>query len=792
MEKDAELLEALTAEWDALPEAGPVAPAAGIAHRAGACCLRLHRFPEAEMWMGRALELDPRNPEPALQLALHFRWRGDAFKCLHYCDLADRAKKGSETARILYERSIATYYAAASASPVAGARTCMAFLDAELAHNGGRPGGGWAMIVSNLRHYMQPLAAHGLLAPVAVPEVERLCPESRRPSSISVLRVGGRAWANVRCVNYRLADDDRFLQDDAKLRTCNLLAELADTQFPPALVSPRRWGDPAEIPLADFADRSYALGLEDVRLFEEPQAVRLFEEPQAVRLFEEPQELVPAAGLQMSFVAAQQQYSPASRIRQLYGRLQSSDGGASWRVASVAVLEPPDPSTPCEKNWIPVPGPGGAETWWIYSWHPLRICRASPHRLITAEEHPTPALWRLFRGSTVPVSGIVPGELWLVVHFKFDGGRLHYAHAVIVLDAATRRPLRTSVPFYLARGSTVEYCIGLLPTDSACQPRLTFFFSTRDGAPQTVTIPRQSLSWVDASQPVPLQPATAFVTCLYAIYPDLSFRNEAPLADRFAQLVAALPASARLHVFCDSASARGLALPPNARLHVVELDDLQTTRAILGRNGTPPSLPPHRNERKDTLNYMLLMNAKSEFMNLARASDSPLDPPPGPLQSPAGPAAPPCTSYVWLDAGIAKLPGVQTELPFFLDAVRRSPAARSYDVLVAGMQPPISAGSDQAASPEEIARLATASIRWRFAGGIVSMTASSTQAWFDRSLETIGWLLDRTGILPWEVNVWAAMEARGQLDEAPCRMKWAGCATHDVGMLQTVARHWNS
>jgi hypothetical protein len=753
-------------------------------YRAGMCCLSLRRNAEAEMWMLRALEADPCRAEPALEMALHFRLRGLPLKGLHYCDAAEAALKKAEEGgnlasdatapdsvrrSILYERTIMTFYAAQTVTLASGARACLEFMDADMLRHGGQASSASGTVLSNLEHYMVPLSrtAGASLVPVIVPDVATLCRESTRPSSISVLRCGGRWWANVRCVNYRLSDQDRFLQDADKLRTGNLLAEVSASG---TLSRPARWGELSSLspPLENFEARSYALGLEDVRLFDaqgEDDGERSEADPPR---------------LSMSFVAAHQQYSAHSRIRQLCGRVTSTDGGASWRVEDVVRLEPPDLGSACEKNWIPVPGAGEGARRWIYSWHPLRICREvvveeGVARLVTDMEHPTPAFWRHMRGSSVPLSDVVPGELWLVVHFKFECGRLHYAHAIIVLDASTLRPLRTSVPFYLANRGTVEYCIGLLPREDS----LSFFFSTRDGNPQMVTVSRSALAWVPAPPraPCPLRPPTAFVTCLYAIYPQppSSFRGESPLEQRFSEFVEALPRAARLHVFCDVASEpcvrRVVQHMPRAAVHVIELLELETSRLAFSTSPAP-KLPQTRNAQKDTLEYMLLMNAKSEFMARAARHD-------------AGSEA---ATYLWMDAGIAKLKGVREQLPFFLDAIRRSPRSPSYDVLVAGMQAALPR-ADEAA----VARRVSSGILWRFAGGLMSIHAQSAQPWFERTLDSIRWvMLHSDGVLPWEVNVWAAMEARGMLDASPCRLKWAGCVTHDVGMMHTVAGNWHA
>lgn len=805
------------------PEWRKAISAARACLEAGREHLAAGREAEGELWLRRAMWCDPCDPDPALEMAVRCRFAGQHLKGLHHCEQAEEALRRWENAglgpdrppsrweeqfrRVLYERSIMCFYAARRAGLDSGAEACMAYLC-------GFPeaGPGWDTALRNLQHYLCPLTKAAGARLVGLPAfgaaAAELCPDTPVASSVSVMRCGGRLWANARCVNYRLDENGRFLMQGPKLHTSNLIAELAGAEVDFTPVRPRLWGCRTSGTLLgglqDFSERAYAIGLEDVRMYPDEQG-------------EQGEQGEQLSALSMAFVAAQQQFSPHGRIRQVRGRLVSEDGGETWAAAELVRMEPPDRRSACEKNWIPVPG-----SRWIYGWHPLRICRevtGAPlpcagggdgggpfSRLVTDVEYATPPLWRLFRGSTVPCAEVVPGELWLVVHFKYEGGPLHYVHAVVVLEAGSLRPLRTSVPFYMAASHAVEYCIGMLAGGSSST--LTFLFSTHDSNPRAVTVPRSTIRWGPGpvrslpASTAPLEPTTAIVTAVYKLYDDTSFRQQAPYEDLLAQLVGAFPRrTIKLHVFCDAASEaavrRVLApLPGAAAVHVVEMKDLATWPWSEGAG-----LPEGRNLRKDTAEYLILQNAKPEFLARAAAIEASLSLPTPPAAGFAGPATGPA-ALLWIDAGIAKLSGVPEELPFFLDAVTRQGLPPGVDVILPGMREPLPRLEEQGETATEaerelaLARRVTDNPCWRFTGGLIGVRTTSAAAWSELCLDAMRWVTARNGgVMTWEMNVWAAMEARGLTEGgAPsagsCAVKWAGCQTHDVGLLHAVAERW--
>jgi hypothetical protein len=150
------------------------------------------------------------------------------------------------------------------------------------------------------------------------------------------------------------------------------------------------------------------------------------------------------------YLATQRQWTGRNRMMMgLYGQ--------DIRVGMV--LEPPT-DTVCEKNWIPCASLRGLR--FIYGWHPYSVGELVGGRLSITTSVELPGLFRLFKGSTVPVS--YEGRLWCLVHYTIDGSPRKYYHVVVCLDEGTLMPTHWSRPFYFERVG-VEYCTGMTVRD---------------------------------------------------------------------------------------------------------------------------------------------------------------------------------------------------------------------------------------------------------------------------------------------------------------------------------------
>ena len=201
-----------------------------------------------------------------------------------------------------------------------------------------------------------------------------------------------------------------------------------------------------------------------------------------------------------------------------------------------------------------------------------------------------------------------------------------------------------------------------------------------------------------------------FVTAIYDIertgYIDA-------LWSRVNVLAAALP---NLHLFCSTADAAGRPTHPIIQKHPLELTELDTWRLLHDVS----ALPKIRNEAKDTLPFLILQNAKTEF--LRRAADV--------VEG---------THYVWIDAGLVKV--LQTVPP----AIPSHFAFRDDQITIPGCWGPCADAS-----------LLTERIYWRFCGGLFVVPAALVGPFAEEVLRGCAELKKAT----WEVNVWAYIEGR--------------------------------
>ena len=211
-----------------------------------------------------------------------------------------------------------------------------------------------------------------------------------------------------------------------------------------------------------------------------------------------------------------------------------------------------------------------------------------------------------------------------------------------------------------------------------------------------------------------------FVTAIYNVYTN----ERAGYIEEIWKNLAILAGTVPLRVVCDPADAdRVKAL--GAIPHSLLFRDL-ATYAVLQK---APHLPARRNPVKDTRDFMILMNAKTEFLNLVRH------------------AVPSSTHYVWIDAGIAK---IFKDPPQTLhDMMLRIGNAPHDRILIPGCW-------ESRAALDAL----TQAICWRFCGGFFVVPEEHVQPFAAMVLEVCESIRDATGIAMWEVNSWAMIEPR--------------------------------
>lgn len=209
------------------------------------------------------------------------------------------------------------------------------------------------------------------------------------------------------------------------------------------------------------------------------------------------------------------------------------------------------------------------------------------------------------------------------------------------------------------------------------------------------------------------------VSAIYSIYPTATYN--ALLWERLAIL------TKYFHVilFCSAADEEKARALTNVTPILKELSDTDTYKLMAPIEG----MPSCRNTEKDTREYMIIMNAKAEFLELASRIIT-------------------AKYYVWLDAGVSKIvSSPEVFIPF-----RESLECHTTDhIRIPGVWGPLHTdGFDRFVS----------GVYWRFCGGMIIVPHDKVALFLETSLEAIRRLIAATNTLTWEVNVWAFIETR--------------------------------
>lgn len=204
-----------------------------------------------------------------------------------------------------------------------------------------------------------------------------------------------------------------------------------------------------------------------------------------------------------------------------------------------------------------------------------------------------------------------------------------------------------------------------------------------------------------------------FVTALVDLHED---RVGEKTEDTYLSLLETLQQTGiRLHIFLSSEYASKVVV----RNGVSEVFDFSSLETV---SSAPQGLPDNRTQSKDTRNYLLLMNAKTELVNRAILSG---------LHS--------TTHYAWIDAGISHILRAPMETLHILNT-SLFPKECLY---IPGCQGHTFQGWD--------------TICWRFCGGFFIGDPYSLLHFHALFREEF----PRIAKLTWEVNVWAYLETKG-------------------------------
>jgi hypothetical protein len=227
----------------------------------------------------------------------------------------------------------------------------------------------------------------------------------------------------------------------------------------------------------------------------------------------------------------------------------------------------------------------------------------------------------------------------------------------------------------------------------------------------------------------------AFVTAMYAV---ASAERVAEIWARLQQLATVLP----LHVVCAAVDAAKV--PAGCTAHVVEFADLETFKVVSKTTG----LPRVRSESKDTKDFMILMNAKTEFIKRVRDKGVHAD------------------HYVWIDAGIGKIFRDPVTSYNRLATILAGGAALPADRAVIpgcwarnerdGARNGRDDGDDDSSRAAFDALLTRVS--WRFCGGVFVIPRGLVDLFYYHALAACEEIRVRAGLAIWEVNLWDYLE----------------------------------
>lgn len=209
------------------------------------------------------------------------------------------------------------------------------------------------------------------------------------------------------------------------------------------------------------------------------------------------------------------------------------------------------------------------------------------------------------------------------------------------------------------------------------------------------------------------------VICVTAIYRIYENSYSDAVWERLKSLSNIIP----VYLFCSAKDSSRIADLRNVTPIYTEFEDLLTYQCL--KDATV--LPEERSEEKDTKNYMILMNAKPEFLYKVKQTVH-------------------ADHYVWIDAGIAK---IFQHPPIIFNILKSllSLNLQKDKLFIPGCWP-----------KGENMEIILHCIHWRFSGGLVIVPNAFIEQFFLTVIHFNMKLQESTRRILWEVNIWALVE----------------------------------
>jgi len=317
-------------------------------------------------------------------------------------------------------------------------------------------------VASNMEFYVEDLKEAGQPEDLKTPA--SIGPY--RPSSVSVTRYQGSLITNVRYVNYHTSDQGVYTARDPAniVRTQNLCLKNDQWSklFPSNSLSTTEF-------MKEDSIQTYptnVMGLEDVRIFND--------------------------GSGIVFMAATKSLTTDGKIHMAYGTYDL----ATNALTNVQVIPSPI-GAECEKNWLFVPGKSRLtygedeqnSNRVIYRWNPFQAGTIQDGKLVLTTTYQVPPYFQQLRGSANGV--LYKNQIVCLAHVVKHGTPRKYYHHLVTLDPTTLKPLSISLPFYF-KTHGIEYCLGMdIENDT-----VTFYYSTFDANPRTISVPYQKIEFL--------------------------------------------------------------------------------------------------------------------------------------------------------------------------------------------------------------------------------------------------------------------------------------------------------
>ena len=230
-----------------------------------------------------------------------------------------------------------------------------------------------------------------------------------------------------------------------------------------------------------------------------------------------------------------------------------------------------------------------------------------------------------------------------------------------------------------------------------------------------------------------------YVTAIYKIYET---GYDTAVWERLQVLANAFP---EIHLICSESDRARAESIINLIPHYHEFSELETFQIL----NTTQKLPELRKPSKDSKEFMILMNAKTEFIHLVRSK--------GFISN----------HYVWLDAGISKIFKNPESILSVVRTQLEKPL-KSTHIFIPGCH-----------GPQQDLRNLTQCINWRFCGGFFVVPNDLVIPFYSQVLHACEEIKEKTNTATWEVNVWAYIEPH-------LPIQWAH-GDHDERMFSSVS-----